>query len=146
MIRINIFLSSVYLYNKIIITKTIDIAGLKPIGSEKLEGMDKIRRIMEIARYNEVVPQSVNENESKEYSLYLADGNNYEIVRERQGYIIKKTINESETDYIEPMKNRKYFSSYSQALKKLNLMAKEFNTLYENTEGTSLFNEQKKKV
>jgi hypothetical protein len=145
MIRINIFLSSVYLYNKIIITKTIDMAGLKPIGSEKLEGMDKIRRIMEIARYNEVVPQSVNENESKEYSLDLADGNNYEIVRERQGYIIKKTINESETDYIEPMKNRKYFSSYSQALKKLNLMAKEFNTLYENTEGTSLFNEQKKK-
>ena len=121
------------------------MAGLKPIGSEKLEGMDKIRRIMEIARYNEVVPQSVNENESKEYSLDLADGNNYEIVRERQGYIIKKTINESETDYIEPMKNRKYFSSYSQALKKLNLMAKEFNTLYENTEGTSLFNEQKKK-
>ena len=121
------------------------MAGLKPIGSEKLEGMDKIRRIMEIARYNEVVPQSVNENESKEYSLDLADGNNYEIVRERQGYIIKKTINESETDYIETMKNRKYFSSYSQALKKLNLMAKEFNTLYENTEGTSLFNEQKKK-
>ena len=121
------------------------MAGLKPIGSEKLEGMDKIRRIMEIARYNENLPQSVNENESKEYSLELADGNNYEIVKERQGYIIKKTINESETDYIEPMKNRKYFSSYSQALKKLNLMAKEFNTLYENTEGTSLFNEQKKK-
>ena len=121
------------------------MSGLKPIGSEKLEGMDKIRRIMEIARYNEVLPQPVNENESKEYSLGLADGNNYEIVRERQGYIIKKTINESETDYIEPMKNRKYFSSYSQALKKLNLMAKEFNTLYENTEGTSLFNEQKKK-
>ena len=121
------------------------MSGLKPIGSEKLEGMDKIRRIMEIARYNEVLPQPVNENESKEYSLGLADGNNYEIVRERQGYIIKMTINESETDYIEPMKNRKYFSSYSQALKKLNLMAKEFNTLYENTEGTSLFNEQKKK-
>ena len=121
------------------------MSGLKPIGSEKLEGMDKIRRIMEIARYNEVLPQPVNENESKEYSLGLADGNNYEIVRERQGYIIKMSINESETDYIEPMKNRKYFSSYSQALKKLNLMAKEFNTLYENTEGTSLFNEQKKK-
>jgi hypothetical protein len=145
MIRINIFLSSVYLYNKIISNKTIDMSGLKPIGSEKLEGMDKIRRIMEIARYNEVLPQPVNENESKEYSLGLADGNNYEIVRERQGYIIKMSINESETDYIEPMKNRKYFSSYSQALKKLNLMAKEFNTLYENAEGTSLFNEQKKK-
>ena len=121
------------------------MSGLKPIGSEKLEGMDKIRRIMEIARYNEVLPQQVNENESKEYSLGLADGNNYEIVKERQGYIIKMTISESETDYMDPIQNRKYFSSYSQALKKLNLMAKEFNTLYENTEGTSLFNEQKKK-
>ena len=121
------------------------MAGLKPIGSEKLEGLDKIKRIIEISRYNEHLPQAVNENESKEYSLDLADGNNYEIVRERQGYIIKKTLNESETDYIEPIQNRKYFSSYSQALKKLNLMAKEFNTLYENTEGTSLFNEQKKK-
>ena len=121
------------------------MSGLKPIGSEKLEGMDKIRRIMEIARYNEVLPQKVNENESKEYSLGLADGNNYEIVKERQGYIIKMTISESETDYMDPIQNRKYFSSYSQALKKLNLMAKEFNTLYENTEGTSLFNEQKKK-
>jgi hypothetical protein len=121
------------------------MSGLRPIGSEKLEGLDKIKRIIEISRYNENVPQPVNENESNEYSLDLADGNTYEIVRERQGYIIKKNINESSVDYIEPIQNRKYFSSYSQALKKLNLMAKEFNTLYENTEGTSLFNEQKKK-
>jgi hypothetical protein len=121
------------------------MSGLRPIGSEKLEGLDKIKRIIEISRYNEHVPQPVNENESKEYRLDLADGNTYEIVRERQGYIIKKNINESSVDYIEPIQNRKYFSSYSQALKKLNLMAKEFNTLYENTEGTSLFNEQKKK-
>jgi hypothetical protein len=121
------------------------MSGLRPIGSEKLEGLDKIKRIIEISRYNEHVPQPVNENESKEYRLDLADGNTYEIVRERQGYIIKKNINESSVDYIEPIQNRKYFSSYSQALKKLNLMAKEFNTLHENTEGTSLFNEQKKK-
>ena len=121
------------------------MSGLRPIGSEKLEGLDKIKRIIEISRYNEHVPQPVNENDSKEYRLNLADGNTYEIVRERQGYIIKKNINESSVDYIEPIQNRKYFSSYSQALKKLNLMAKEFNTLYENTEGTSLFNEQKKK-
>lgn len=121
------------------------MSGLRPIGSEKLEGMDKIRRIMEIARYNENTPESINESKSTEYRLDLADGNTYEIVKERQGYIVKKSINESESDYIEPMKNRKYFSSYSQALKKMNLMAREFNALYENVEGTSLFNEQKKK-
>ena len=44
------------------------------------------------------------------------------------------------------MKNRKYYSSYSQALKRLNLMAKEMNTLFENEEGTELFGEQKKFV
>ena len=121
------------------------MAGLRPIGSEKLEGMDKLRRIMEIARYNENIPQAVNETNSTEYKISLADGNTYEIAKERQGYIIKKAINESETDYIEPMKNRKYYSSYSQALKRLNLMTKEINTLYENEEGTPLLGEQKKK-
>ncbi len=45
------------------------MAGLRPIGSEKLEGMDKIRRIMEIARYNENIPQSVNETKSSEYRI-----------------------------------------------------------------------------
>jgi hypothetical protein len=121
------------------------MSGLRPIGSEKLEGMDKIKRIMEIARYNENTPSRLNENESTEYGISLSDGNHYEIVKEKQGYIIKRSINESVSDYIEPMKNRRYYSSYSQALKKLNLMAKEFNTLHENSEGTSLFSEQKKK-
>jgi len=98
------------------------MGSLKPIGSEKLQGMDKIRRIMEIARYNENTPESVNETSSIEYSKTLADGRRYEIVKERNGYVIKRTLNEStsELDYIEPMKNRKYYSSYSQALKRLN--------------------------
>jgi len=121
------------------------MAGIKPIGSEKLEGMDKLRRIMEIARYNENVPQSVNETKSTEYSIDFADGNTYRIEKERNGYIIKMAINESETDYIEPMKSRKYYSSYSSALKRLNLMAKEINALHENEEGISLIGEQKKK-
>jgi hypothetical protein len=120
------------------------MADLKPIGSEKLTGQDKLNRIMEIARFKEVTPKSINENASSEYSISLADGNNYQIVRERQGYIIKKTISESETDYIEPMKNRKYYSSYSQAFKRLNLLAGELNRLNENEEGVSLYGEQKK--
>jgi hypothetical protein len=121
------------------------MGGFKPIGSEKLEGMDKIRRIMEIARYNENIPQPVNETKSTEYSIDFADGNTYRIEKERNGYIIKMAINESETDYIEPMKSRKYYSSYSSALKRLNLMAKEINVLHKNEEGISLIGEQKKK-
>ena len=121
------------------------MAGLKPIGSEKLEGMNKIRRIMEIARYNENIPQSVNETKSTEYSIEFADGNTYRIEKERQGYIIKVAINESDSDYINQMTSRKYYSSYSQALRRLNLMAKEINVLHENEEGISLIGEQKKK-
>ena len=121
------------------------MGGLKPIGSEKLEGMDKIRRIMEIARYNENIPTPVNEDKSSEYKLSLADGNTYEIIKERQGYIIKQNISESVSDYIAPMKNRKYYSSYSQALKKMNLMAREFNQIHGNDGGTSLFEQEEEK-
>jgi hypothetical protein len=121
------------------------MGGLRPIGSEKLEGMDKIRRIMEIARYNESIPQPVNEDKKTEYTAELADGKTYTIVRERLGYIIKESYDDINSDYIEPIQNRKYFSSYSQALKKLNLMAKDFNQMYGNEEGMSLFTEQKKK-
>jgi hypothetical protein len=121
------------------------MGGLRPIGSEKLQGMDKIKRIMEIARFNENIPQPINETKSVDYSIQLADGNTYFIVREKSGYIIKKGLNESTTDYMEPIQNRKYFTSYSQAMKKLNLIAKDFNVIYENDEGISLFSEQKKK-
>jgi len=120
------------------------MADLKPIGSEKLQGQDKIKRIMEIARFNEVIPNNLNETSRSEYSINLVDGNQYQIVKEKMGYIIKKNITESVTDYIEPMKNRKYYSSYSQALKRLNLLTKEVNRLNEHEEETSLFGEQKK--
>lgn len=120
------------------------MADLKPIGSEKLQGQDKLNRIMEIARFNEAIPSRINETAKTEYNRTLADGNNYEIVKERQGYILKRTITESGTDYMEPMKNRKYYSSYSQALKRLNLVAGELNRLNENDSEVSMFGEQKK--
>jgi hypothetical protein len=119
---------------------------LKPIGSEKLEGQAKINRMLEIARFNENIPSNLNETARSEYDINLADGNKYEIVKERQGYIIKRMISESQSEYIEPMKNRKYYSSYSQAFKRLNLLAGELNRLNENEEGISLFGEQKKFV
>lgn len=122
------------------------MADLKPIGSEKLSGKDKIKRILEIARYSETTPKNLNETSNTEFSIPLADGSEYQIVKEKQGYVIKKSISESVVEYIEPMKNRKYYPSYSQALKRLNLLAKEINRLNENEEGIELFGEQKKFV
>ena len=120
------------------------MAKLKAIGSEKLEGADKLKRIMEIATYR-MPSTSINEGNS-EYSINLADGMDYHIVKEKQGYIIKKGINESSLDYMEPMKNRKYFSSYAQALRKLNLVITESNELNGQNEEVKLFGEQKKFV
>lgn len=121
------------------------MADLKPIGSEKLQGQEKINRILEIARYKENKPSNINETSRVEFEKVLADGNQYEIVKEKSGYVIMKNINES-LEYIEPMKNRKFYSSYGAALKRLNLIAAEVNRLTENEEEISMFNlgEQKK--
>jgi len=117
------------------------MSDLKPIGSEKLKGQEKIQRILEISRYKENIPNSINETSRVEFGKTLADGNQYEIVREKLGYVIKKRIDES-LDYIDQMKNRKYYRSYSQALKRMNLMAGELNRLNENQFGVSMYNIQ----
>ena len=121
------------------------MADLKPIGSEKLQGLEKINRILEIARYKENIPSNLNETSRVEFERVLADGNHYEIVKEKSGYVIKKRVDES-LEYIEPMKNRKHYGSYSAALKRLNLIAGEVNRLTENEEEVSMYNlgEQKK--
>jgi hypothetical protein len=112
---------------------------LRPIGSEKLEGMDKIRRMIEISQYNLITPKPINEVSSNEYRKTLADGNTYHIVKERTGYVIKKGLYESTAEYIEPIKNRKFYPSYSQALKRLNLITKEVNINEGQTKNLSLF-------
>jgi hypothetical protein len=122
------------------------MADIRPLGSERLDGIDKIKRIMEISKYKEVSNEPINENASTHYNITFADGNEYGIIKERQGYIIKQIVSEGQSDYIDQIKNRKYFSSYSQALRKLNLMIKENNSLVGNDEELSLFGEQKKFV
>lgn len=121
------------------------MSKLKPIGSEKLEGMDKIQRILEIARYNENIPNPINETSKDTFSFTSVNGVKYDIVKEKLGYVIKKEINES-VDYLEPMKNRTYYRSYSQAMKKLNLIIKENNQLAGFEGETPLLGEQKKFV
>ena len=120
------------------------MSKLKPIGSEKFKGQQQINRILEIAKYKENLPNSVNESSRTDYSTKLVDGNVYYIVKEKMGYIIKKGLNESTLDYMEPMKNRIYYSSYAEALKKLNLVASELNRVHNINEGISLFTEDKK--
>jgi len=120
------------------------MSKLKPIGSEKLKGQEQLNRMLQIAKYKEAIPTPINEDTRVEYNTKLVDGNVYFISKEKQGYIIKKGLNESTLDYIEPMKNRTYYNSYAEALKKLNLIAKELNRVHNINEGISLFTEDKK--
>ena len=121
------------------------MGDIKPIGSERLEGTDKLRRIMEIAKYNVVPKQEINDLSTTNYTIRLADGNLYGIVKEKSGYIIKKGLNESDLDYSEPMRNRKHYRSYADAMKKLNLVVSEVNRNEGNDFEVPLIGEQSKK-
>ena len=120
------------------------MAKLKPIGSEKLQGQAKINRMLEIAMYKENTPKPINETNRIDYGIEMADNFKYFIAKEKNGYVIKRGLNESTADYIEPMKNRKYYRGYADALKKINLIAKEVNSLNNVKEQLALFGEQKK--
>lgn len=97
------------------------MADLKPLGSEKLNGDDKLKRILELTYYN-------NNNKSSSKGAELVkestNGSVYGIVKEKDGYYVKKGLNESSLDYIGGMfmKNKNKFSSYAEAFKRLELL------------------------
>jgi hypothetical protein len=98
------------------------MADLRPIGSEKLNGDEKLKRILELTYYN-----NKNVNTIKKSSEYLSEskaGGVYGIVKEKDGYYVKRGLNESSLDYIGGlfMKNKNKFNSYSEALKRLELL------------------------
>lgn len=116
---------------------------MKPIGSEKLTGMDKIQRIIEIANYgttNKTVAESTTE-----YSKQAVDGNTYAIVKEKDGYYVKVGLNESSLDYVDGIlnKNKNRFDSYAGALKKINLMIKPLNETFNDGKEDPVLNETK---
>jgi len=97
------------------------MGDIKPIGSEKLQGDDKFKRILELTYYNQ---KSSNQKASKAELVKESSNGVYGIVREKDGYYVKKGLNESSLDYIGGMfmKNKNKFSSYAEALKRLELL------------------------
>ena len=116
---------------------------MKPLGSEKLTGQDKIQRMIEIANYK-TTDHSVNES-TTEYTKYAVDGNTYAIVKENDGYYVKTGLNESSLDYVDGIlnKNKNRFSSYSGALKKINLIIKPLNEQFNEGKEDPVLNETK---
>lgn len=97
------------------------MGDIKPIGSEKLQGDDKFKRILELTYYNQ---KSSKQNTSKAELVKESKNGVYGIVREKDGYYVKRGLNESSLDYIGGMfmKNKNKFSSYAEALKRLELL------------------------
>ena len=98
---------------------------IKPVGSEKLKGDAKLRRILELTYYN----TSDNSAKSSEVIKESKSGNVYGIVKEKDGYYVKMGLNENSLDYIGGlyMKNKNKFSSYGEAFKKLEFLTEQEN-------------------
>jgi hypothetical protein len=97
------------------------MAEYKPLGSEKLGADEKLKRILELAYYNNNKKSSSNKAELVSESK---TGGVYGIVKEKDGYYVKRGLNESSLDYIGGMfmKNKNKFSSYAEAYKRLDLL------------------------
>lgn len=121
------------------------MADLKPIGSEKLKGEKKLKRIMEIANFNRNFNSEVGDPLKTEfYKVRLPDGFDYRIILEKNGYIIQKGLNDT-YNYLDRIENLRYSKAYSSAFSRLNLITKEINEAFGNKDGINLF-EQKKYV
>ena len=83
------------------------MGDLKAIGSEKLTGQDKIKRIMEIARYGESTKNTELHIKTNSFTKRAADGNIYAIVHEKDGYYVKSGLNESSLDYVNGLSNKR---------------------------------------
>ena len=108
------------------------MADLKPLGSEKLNGDDKLKRILELTYYKNDNNKGTTKAEIVKESK---SGGVYGIVKERDGYYVKRGLNESSLDYIGGMfmKNKNKFSSYAEALKRLELIKGQDELLNEAT-------------
>ena len=97
---------------------------LKPVGSEKLQGDAKVKRILELTYY-----QSSSDSRKSTEIVKESKTGVYGIVKEKDGYYVKKGLTESSLDYIGGlfMKNKNKFPSYGEAFKKLEFLVEQEN-------------------
>mgnify|MGYP006281505031 CR=1 FL=1 len=97
------------------------MGDLKPLGSEKLNGDEKLKRILELTYYKN---NNKNSSQTKPELVKESTTGIFGIVKEKDGYYVKKGLNEQSLDYIGGMfmKNKNKFSSYAEALKRLELL------------------------
>lgn len=98
------------------------MGDLKPLGSEKLTGDSKLKRILELTYY-----QSPDESKRSTEIVRETKTGVYGIVKEKDGYYVKKGLNEQSLDYIGGlfMKNKNKFTSYKEAWKKAEFLVEQ---------------------
>jgi len=98
------------------------MGDLKPLGSEKLTGDSKLKRILELTYY-----QPIEDSKKSKEVVRESKTGVYGIVKEKDGYYVKKGLNENSLDYIGGlfMKNKNRFSSHGEALKKLEFLTEQ---------------------
>ena len=103
------------------------MADLKPLGSERLEGDEKLKRIMELATYGRTNKSTITENNQSPSVEFIKESTTgvYGITKEKNSYYVKKGLNEGSLDYIGGMfmKDKNRFTSYADALKRLELIS-----------------------
>lgn len=100
---------------------------LRPLGSEKLNGDEKLKRILELTYYGE--KKNKQSIDKPEYVTESKIGGVYGIVKEKDGFYVKKGLNENTLEYIGGMfmKNKNKFSSYGEAFKRLDFLTGQDN-------------------
>lgn len=98
---------------------------LKALGSEKLQGQEKINRILELTYYQDP-NNSINNNGTTTKHEFVCESINgvFGIDKEKDGFYVKKGLNEDTMDYIGGMfmKNKNRFRSFGEAFKRLELL------------------------
>ncbi len=84
---------------------------------------EKLKRILELTYYNTPKKTTTTSNKAEIVKESVNDAV-YGIVKEKDGYYVKRGLNESSLDYIGGlfMKNKNKFSSYAEALKRMELL------------------------
>lgn len=101
----------------------------RAVGSELLQGQEKIDRIIDMMG----IKKPITESKSDNFIVNAADGRSYGIFRENANFFIKEsnihTKNEKDFNYIGGFvrKTQELHESYGSALKRLNIMITDIN-------------------
>lgn len=123
--------------------------SIRAVGSELLQGKEKQNRLIELMGIKKTVNESKKPINNEDYIIHAADGKSYGVFRENKNFFVKfsnnHTNNPEDFEYIGGLvrKTKELHESYSDALKRLNVMISDINQKYGVKNAKSLFEADK---